>query len=194
MFSILISNAIYSSQKFFETYDHLNFTPKEYFYIYETFVWPQAIRVPHESLKSVSNMLKILSAWSTRPRYYPLLVLRSNQFFHDLLGHEDDAVRQQSQINRMTTLAATTFRQKSLLDILFELVDSPQCSQVVINHVIDMVHNFVSFADFVEDESDLDHDNGFVTRRLPFKLDFVFEQFQNDSTGIRLFIIKFFFY
>lgn len=74
------------------------------------------------------------------------------------------------------------FEKKNLLDVLFQLVDSPQCSQVVINHVIDMVFNLVSFADFVEEDDNEDGET-FVTRRLPFKLDFVRDHFEGELTG-----------
>lgn len=157
----------------------MNFTPDEYYYIYETFVWPQSIRVPHESLKSVSNILKIFSTWSARPRYYPLFVVRAADFAQ--AGVERPSNKLKKNVSAGSSPLIENFDRRNLLDVLFELVDSPQCSTVVVDFVIDMVHNMVSFADFVEEDEEENDD--YVTRRLPFKIDFVQDQCQNESSG-----------
>lgn len=147
----------------------MNLTQDEYFYIYATFVWPQAAKIPQESLKSVSNMLKILATWSSRPRYYPLLAIRLTEFTDVDTG----------LVNSLKpTSVVSSFESRNLLDVIFELVDSNQCSAVVVNHVVELVHNLVSFADFVQDDSD-----DLVTTPLPFKLDFVLDEFKNEKSG-----------
>lgn len=69
-------------------------------------------------------MLKIFNSWSERPKYYPLFVVKFEQ----------------------------PAKNKVVLDVLFELIDSTKCCEKVINYVLDMIHNLVSFADFKEDD------------------------------------------
>ena len=66
------------------------------------------------------------------------------------------------------------FKNKNILDILFELCDSPKCAQVVVDYVLDIVHNLVTFADFkAEPNSHMDESKegdvtSVVVQALPF--------------------------
>lgn len=68
-----------------------------------------------------------------------------------------------------------------MLDILFELIDSQQCSPGVINFVIEMIYNLVSYADFVE-ESD-ENEDSFGTKKLPFDVGFIQDEFKTEAKG-----------
>ena len=88
--------------------------------------------------------------------------------------------------NRPGTIASQ-FQSKNLLDILFELINVNKCTQVVIDFVMNMVFNFVSFADFVEEVQEVEKqelqqnaiDNGFFnlmnTKPLPFDVELIKE-------------------
>jgi len=62
------------------------------------------------------------------------------------------------------------FKSQNILDLVFKLIDSPKCSQNVIDFVLDIVHNLVSYADFkVSDQ--MDADDEVVCKPLPFQLE-----------------------
>lgn len=123
-----------------------------------------------ESIKSVSNLLKIFALWSERPYYYPLLVIKTCDF--ELVNsNSKELINSNEYKNKI-------FGSKNVLEILFELIDSLKCSQTVIDYVMDMIYNLVSYADFkVEESMDLEEDLanlGFMdiknTKPLPFDL------------------------
>ena len=77
-----------------------------------------------------------------------------------------------------------------MLDVLFDLINSAKCTQVVIDHVMEIVYNLVSYADFKAeqvDEANQDLLVGFNlvnTKPLPFDLDAIKNQYNNnDSEG-----------
>ena len=136
----------------------------------DSFVWPLSSKLIHESLKSVSNLLKIFYLWSERPYYYPLLVIKTSNF--ELINsNSKELINNNEYKNKI-------FGSKNILQILFELIDSTKCSQNVIDYVMDMVYNLVTFADFKEEEKmDLKEDLidlGFMditnTKPLPFDI------------------------
>ena len=143
-------------KQFFECFDHLNFSQNEYLFVMDSFIWPQITRVPSESLKSVSNILKIFSSWSERPLYYPLFAIKLGNF---------ESV-EQSLIQSLTHLYPD-FKSKNILDILFELADAPKCGQNVVDYVLEIVHNLVSMADYKKDFSE---DSEAKADPLPFDL------------------------
>ena len=151
--------------KFFDTFDHLNFTQQEYFFVFDSFLWPQSIKTPSESLKSPNNLLKIFLLWSERSIYYPLFTLKLDDFnrIDKHLACDILALNQKSTTNNYLEY----FKSKNILDILFELVDSNKCSQVVIDFVLDIVHNLVTFADFKPENKDLNQNEPIVLP-LPF--------------------------
>jgi hypothetical protein len=156
----------------------LSFSQQEYFFAFDSFVWPQAIKIPSESLTSVSNILKIFSSWSERPIYYPLFVVNAKSF---------NTVNQ-SKLRALTSNDKSVieyFSQKNILDVLFQLLDAPKCSQQVINFLLDMIHNFVTFADFNErsDKDEMEEQDAYMnTKQLPFNLDFIKSEFKDHSS------------
>ncbi len=161
----------------------MSFSQQEYFFAFDSFVWPQAIKLPTESLTSISNMLKIVSSWSERSIYYPLFVINSRTF---------DQVNQ-SKLKALTSSDKSNvieyFSERNILDVLFQLLDAPKCSQQVINFLLDMIHNLVTFADFNEqkDGDELEEDDAYVhAKSLPFNLDYIKSEFKNSSSKICL--------
>lgn len=154
--------------------------------MFDTFVWPQSIRVPNESLKSVSNVLKIFSLWSERPKYYPLFVIKL-QHFTQIDANLISSIRSMEEAKNIGLIE--TYERKNLLDILFDLIDSNRCSCAVVDYVIEMVHNFVSFANFSE-EDEITHDSDFSqkTKALPFDVNFVEDEFKGgEKNGEHIF-------
>jgi hypothetical protein len=166
-------------KQFFETFDHLSFSQHEYFFAFDSFVWPQALRLPIESATSVSNLLKIFASWSERSIYYPLLVLKVDNF---------TAVKT-TVLSKLTSPSKTAavsslsliehFANKSVLDTLFQLLDSPKCSHLVINFIIDMIHNLVTYADFKEGGVD-DEEAETAGKELPFDVSFIRNEFKDS--------------
>lgn len=148
-------------KQFFETFDHLNFSKREYLFTFDCFIWPQASKLTSDALTSVNNLLKIFMLWSERPLFYPLFVVRSSDFSDILSGTNN-------QSNYLKT-----FENKNLLELVFELADSPKCLQVVVNYTLDIVHNLVTYADFKSDDDDL--------KPLPFDVNWIRDQFKNQS-------------
>lgn len=155
-------------KQFFENFDHLNFAQNEYFFVFESFVWPLAAKLKIESLKSVNNLLKIFHLWSERSIYYPLFVLKLNDFV--------------SITNEKLLAQNLQFREKNILDILFELIDSKNCSSDVINHVVESIYNLVTYADFKPDEPMEDADQSVQTKSLPFN----FEQLTQSESSKKI--------
>jgi U3 small nucleolar RNA-associated protein 20 len=176
-------------KEFFDTFDQLNFTQQEYFFIFDSFIWPQSVKIPAESLKSVSNLLKIFSLWSERSKYYPLFVVKIADFnaidSNLVASLESCAKNDSSQMNIMDY-----FKTKSLLDVLFELIDNAKCSQAVIDFVLEIVHNLVTFADFkIEDKQEEEMSKGDeITKELPFELEPYKADLKNYSS-IEFFLI-----
>ena len=74
------------------------------------------------------------------------------------------------------------FSDKSILDLLFDLIDSPKCVQIVVNFVLEMIHNLVTYADFKEgDEKAENDDYELNVKELPFNVDFITNEFKNSS-------------
>ena len=133
-------------------------------------------------MNSVSNLLKIYSLWSDRPFYYALFAIRSIDF---------NAVPVRSvEFLSSNNYKYNAFNAKNVLDVLFDLINSTKCTQVVIDHVMEIVYNLVSYADFKAeqvDEANQDLLVGFNlvnTKPLPFDLDAIKNQYNNnDSEG-----------
>ena len=131
------------------------------------------MKTPSESLKSPNNLLKIFLLWSERSKYYPLFVLKIEDF-----NQIDKNI-----INKILALSPKStnlhqleyFKCKNLLDILFELVDSNKCSQLVVDFVLDIVNNLVTFADFKSEKKDHDHNESSVLP-LPFENRYSYSQ------------------
>ena len=131
--------------------------------MFVSFIWPLSLKLKNESLKSVSNLLKIFSLWSERSFYYPLFVINLQSF---------DSI-DSSFIKKSVN---TNFQSKSILDVLFELIDTANCSKLVIDYVLDIVYNLVTFADFkpdenIENEQEHYEQGNFITKPLPFEVD-----------------------
>lgn len=156
-------------KQFFDTFDHLNFSQHEYYFIFESFIWPQAQKLGTDSLKSISNLLKIFQLWSERAKYYPLFILKRDDF---------DLVKVEGSLD--------IYREKNILDIVFSLVDSNKCSQLVIDYVLEMIYNLVSFADFKPEENTAQAD----TKPLPFSTDSIIENHKTDDLNIGTIILK----
>ena len=170
-------------RQLFDTFEHVNFTQLEYLFVMDAFVWPQAYRMPVECQTSVSNLMKIFALWSERPKYFALFGLTFADFTQvdeqhttGLLAKAEAASTKQhgGGVNLLEHFTART-----CLDVLFALIDSPKCSALVINHVLDIVHNLVSLADFAAsrmDETTISLSNGATdedddgSRQLPFDL------------------------
>ena len=114
-------------------------------------------------MKSVSNLLKIFLSWSERSFYYQLFTIKLESF--DLV--DSDLIKH--LIETQFSLCEN-FKTKNLLDILFELINSTNCSKTVVDYVLEIVHNLVSYADFKPEEQSQDEAD-FVTLSLPFKID-----------------------
>jgi U3 small nucleolar RNA-associated protein 20 len=153
----------------------------EYFFIFDSFVWPQTVKIPIECQQSINNLLKIFFSWSENPFYYPLLQIKANDF---------------QQIDQNLMLKSTNakhFENKNILDIIFELINSPKCSQPVIEHIMNMLHNLVTFADFnpnnnsmLIDETTNDQLNDSETLQpLPFDLSIIHNELKNGPISIK---------
>ncbi len=125
-------------------------------------------------MKSVSNLLKIFSLWSDRPIYYPLFAIKCSNF---------DRISSDSLdfLNNSANFKHSIFKEKNIIAILFDLIDSDKCSQAVIEYVMDIVYNLVSYADFkpeyYEEEEQIN------TKPLPFNLDVLKNQFVDSTKG-----------
>ena len=145
----------------------MSFTQQEYFFVFDSFLWPQAVKTPNESLKSPNNLLKIFLLWSERSIYYPLFVLKLgdfNRIDNNLINNILSISK--SSIQKTSDHTLEQLKTKNILDILFELMDSDKCSQLVIDYVLDIVHNLVTFADFKPEKTD--QDVGLNVQPLPF--------------------------
>ena len=49
--------------------------------------------------------------------------------------------------------------KKTILDYIFELIDTPKCSSTVIDFVMNIIYNFVTYGDFKED-AEITDENG----------------------------------
>ena len=139
--------------------------------MFDSFLWPQSIKTPSESLKSPNNLLKIFLLWSERSKYYPLFVLKLDDFNQIHKSLVTNILVSSERMNNQNQLEY--FKSKNILDIIFELVDSNKCSQTVIDFVLDIVHNLVTFADFKHEQKDLDQNEPNVLP-LPFDNRFSF--------------------
>lgn len=86
-------------------------------------------------------------------------------------------------------------KSRNFLDILFELVDSNNCSRIVIDYVIEIVHNLVTFADYKPEQ--LNDDETIITKALPFEFNNINENgLAYDSSKFKpnLKIAKFIYY
>lgn len=152
----------------------------------DSFIWPLTSKLKHEAVKSVSNLLKIFGMWSERPYYYPLFAIRTCHF--------NNVTCESSRfIADSGSYKQCLFGDKTVLDMLFELIDNDKCSQQVIDFVMDMVYNLVSFADFKEEEQEKQQAEltdavaaGFFnlmnTKPLPFDADAIKAQFDLTIT------------
>ena len=122
------------------------YTEEELFNTFSTYIWPNMEKMKSECLSSTNNLMKMMMVWSERPRFYPLLVVKSANF--------SQATQPQSE--------------KTILDYLFELIDSRECSDSVINFVMNFVYNLVSFADFKDNSMEIDDVE--TVAALPVKL------------------------
>lgn len=85
----------------------------------------------------MNNLLKIFHLWSERPKFFPLFVAKKTDFI----------------LPDTTIISQQQFGNSTLLTTIFELIDTEKCSKKVIDYVLEIVHNLVSFADFKEDEN-----------------------------------------
>ncbi len=164
-------------KQFFDTFDHLNFTQSEYFFVFDSFIWPQSIKLAAESQQSINNLLKIFSSWSEKSIYYPMFVIKLNNF--DQVNSEYVQTLSSLYQVRKTNLLEY-FKSRSVLDIVFELLDSPKCSSTVINFILDMIHNLISFADFKQEQNE-NSSEVMDTKPLPFSVDHIVEEFKNTN-------------
>jgi hypothetical protein len=128
----------------------------------------------------VSNILKIFFLWSERTKYYPLFALKLSDFTSDSSQRFIlDLKRAEQDNGEANVFTLACFEKSNLLDILFQLIDSAKCSETVIDYVVEIIYNFVSFADFKPDE----RDELVKSECLPFDLTHLNEQFK-DEKGI----------
>lgn len=178
LFKVIRQQVTLRFKLFFDTFDHINFNQFEYFFVFDSFLWPQSLRIPTECIKSVNNLMKIFLLWSEHSNYYPLFVIKLDNF-----NLVDKAI-----MNKLIDQGKTThnkksinlfdyFKNKNILDVMFELIDSPKCSQPVIDHVLDIIHNLVSFADL--EKKDNDNSEELAPKVLPFDVDFIKQEFVN---------------
>ncbi len=156
----------------------MNFEQHEYFFIFDSFIWPLALKLKNESLKSVSNLLKIFHSWSERPFFYPLFAIKLESF--DLV----DSVFIKHLIETQFSYYEN-FKTKNVLDILFELINSTNCSKIVVDYALEIVHNLVTYADFKPEEHSQNKED-YVTLELPFKINPIINKncFHLDSSKI----------
>lgn len=112
----------------------------------DSFIWPLTSKLSSESVKSINNLLKIFSLWSERPYYYPLLAINTTHF--------NQIPETSSQFLTSDKFRYKSFEKKNVLDVVFELINQEKCASNVIEYVMDMVYNLVSFADFKEDDQE----------------------------------------
>jgi hypothetical protein len=124
--------------------------------------------------------MKIFLLWSEHSNYYPLFVVKLENFssvdktiMSKLIEHG------KTNQNKRSINLYDYFKNKNILDILFDLIDSSKCSQSVIDHVLDIVHNLVSFADLEKKEND--NSEEIVPKVLPFDVDFIKQEFENNN-------------
>lgn len=82
------------------------------------------------------------------PRFYSLFVLNASNFNNKL------------KINDTISTA-----DKTILDYLFELLNTNKCSNKVVYHIVDIIHNLVTYSDFNEMDNE-----GIIVKILPVKL------------------------
>lgn len=132
--------------------------------------------------------MKIFSLWSERSIYYPLFTIKLEQF--NLIS--TDLVK---QLSEKQSNIYENMKSRNFLDILFELVDSNNCSRIVIDYVIEIVHNLVTFADYKPEQ--LNDDETIITKALPFEFNNINENgLAYDSSKFKpnLKIAKFIYY
>lgn len=135
--------------------------------------------------------MKIFQLWSERSFYYPLFAVKLDDF--NLVP-----ASLMSQMSSSSTFEI--FKSKNLLDMLFELVDSPKCAQGVVDFVLELVHNLVIYADHKPGEEEQE-DAGAATAilnsqkvtALPFdltKLGYTKADQENEETNLGTVLLK----
>lgn len=132
--------------------------------------------------------MKIFQLWSERSFYYPLFAVKLDDF--NLVP-----ASLMSQMSSSSTFEI--FKSKNLLDMLFELVDSPKCAQGVVDFVLELVHNLVIYADHkpgeVEQEDAAAILNSQKVTALPFdltKLGYTKADQENEETNLGTVLLK----
>ncbi len=146
----------------------------------DSFIWPLASKLASDSVRSINNLLKIFSLWSERPYYYPLFAVRTTHF--------DQISLESQQLLASDSFKFKEFRERNVLDVVFELINVDKCGANVIDYVMDMVYNLVSYADFREEaqeevKKELEEEeatSGFLsfvnTKPLPFDVEVIKSQ------------------
>jgi hypothetical protein len=121
--------------------------------------------------------MKIFLLWSEHSNYYPLFVVKLNNFntLDKTTMSKLIEYGKTSQLKKSINLL-DYFEKKNILDVMFELIDSPKCSQPVIDHVLDIVHNLVSFADLENKEND--NSEELAPKVMPFDVNFIRKEFE----------------
>lgn len=161
----------------------MNFSQHEYFLIYDSFLRPQAAKIPNECLRSVSNLMKIFQLWSERSFYYPLFAIKLDDF-------DSISASLMSQVTKSSS-ALELFKSKNLLDMLFELIDSPKCAPGVVDFVLEIVHNLVIYADHKPGEGEEEASSRKAA--LPFnlaKLGYAKADQESEETNLGTVLLK----
>lgn len=139
-------------KQFFDIYDDLDYTQEELFNVFDNYIWLNIEKIRNECLVAPSNLLKLFHLWSERSRFYPLFICKSSNFV------------------KSTSKPIT----KCILDYVFELIDSKKCSQQIIDFIMSMIHNFVTYCDFKTDGNDVDMNISSLP--IDVKIDTAFDQ------------------
>ncbi|XP_050560675.1 small subunit processome component 20 homolog [Spodoptera frugiperda] len=114
--------ALGTTRKLFEQFTKYPWNKDELFVMYETLIWPLMPKLHIEGIHSPTALLRLLNAWCQNPRYYILLITKS----------EKDSI--------------------SPLPAIFKLLLAPKTSPGVVNMILDMIEKLITLTEDEEDK------------------------------------------
>ncbi|KAG6462208.1 hypothetical protein O3G_MSEX013121 [Manduca sexta] len=110
------------TKKLFEQFDKYPWNKDELYVVFETLLWPLIPKLHIEGIHSPTALLKLLNTWCQNPRYYILLVTKS----------ERDSI--------------------SPLPAIFKLLLAPKTTPGVVNMILDMIEKLLMLTESEEDK------------------------------------------
>ena len=130
LIKILRQNLALRFKEFFQTFDEIDYDVEELCSTFTSYILPQIPKLQTDCLKSVNNLIRLFLVWSEQPRFYSLFVFKP-----------DDST------------------PKCILDYLFDLMNNAKCSSKVIDQLMNLIFNLVTYSDFDENENKMEVDN-----------------------------------